>query len=316
MIDKIDLQRIFTMKEFREVRLHDTACIIKNLYQDIRLVRGWGSGYFCVDSLKIPRRTFYGWQEGSHITISYFLDFLKLWRYTCHKKSKHADLILKSVLSSKFSVEKGKSVKLPTILTDKLAYLIGYTLGDGCLAGKERSNYAIRLASDTKTFLKSTIQPLFEEIFSIRGHIYKVIDGRCYELQVHSKVLYSFFEKMFEIPIGKKKGKLVIPRLILGSSRKIKMAFISGFFDADGCIYEKGKSVSFTQADKKFLQSLSDLLVSEGILTRPIGTRKKEFGITYDFSIRWHSLPEFLRSAHFLHPDRIRRAANLEKMLN
>jgi len=127
--------------------------------------------------------------------------------------------------------------------------------------------------------------------------------------------LYLFFNKKCDIPIGKKKGKLIIPKIISDGSKKIKFAFIAGFFDADGCIFEKQKYISFTQADKKFLMNLSNLLNSLRISTRPIYVTRKELGITYTFSIRFKALKIFLDNIKVVHPDRVRRMNKLKNMI-
>ena len=101
------------------------------------------------------------------------------------------------------------------------------------------------------------------------------------------------------MPLGKKKGKLIIPEIINDASSEIKTNFIAGFFDADGCIYVKRKYISIVQADRKILESLSYLIKDLGLSTRKIYTTKKELGVTYDLSISWKSVKEFLEIIPF-----------------
>ena len=114
-------------------------------------------------------------------------------------------------------------------------------------------------------------------------------------------VVEADFDQLVGVKIlkGKKKGKLRISEVILGASDEIKINFIAGFFDADGCIYVKRKNISIVQADRKILESLSYLLNSLNISTRKIYKTKKELGVTYDLSISWKSVKDFLEMTPF-----------------
>jgi len=304
------------------LRMNDINDILQKMYFEIKKCKGRGISKLYMQYFNIGRRTMYDWLNGkSPIPIFQFLKFVKLWKSFCKKSNTEEVAIIDLTFTrcTNFSVAKGRKVKLPTQMTTDLAYLIGYTIGDGCLSGNnliKRSQFRVRIASDTKQFLEQTIDSLFTSLFSIKGKMYKISNSRCYEYSIQSKVLYLFFNKICDIPIGKKKGKLIIPKIILRSSKKIKFAFVSGFFDADGCIYEKQKLINFAQADKGFLEELSDLLNDLGINTRPIYTKNKELGITYELSIRFNSLQNFLDNIKFKQPNRIFRANNLRKLIN
>jgi len=303
------------------LRMNGINDILQKMYLEIKKQKGRGISKLYMQYFNIERRTMYGWLSGeSPIPIFQFLKFVKLWKTFCKKSNSEEIAIIDLAFDHciYFSIAKGKKVKLPKQMTINLAYLIGYIIGDGCLSGNNlvrRSQFRIRIASDTKQFLKQAIDPIFNKLFSIRGNIYKITNSECYEFCVQSKVLHLFFNKICDIPIGKKKGKLIIPAIIWKEKPKIKFTFISGFFDADGCIYEKQKAIIFAQADKRFLSKLSELLGTLGINTRPIYTKIKEFGTTYEFSIRFNSLKKFLDNVKFIHKDRIKRADNLRNII-
>lgn len=315
------LNEIMISNGFGKVRLNDINYLIRKIYEDIKKTKGWGSGEFCTKTLKVGRRTLYGWFRSSPINIFYFLKLLDIWKFVCKKNDFEVRSLIKLTLSKvkKFSVAKGKCITLPNKLTSDLAYIIGYTFGDGCLSGKtliKKSQFRIRLASDTKHFLKVVIQPLFRKLFSVKGRIYNIRNCRCYEFSIQSKVLYLFFHKLFQIPQGKKKGKLRIPKIIINASNRIRCAFIAGLFDADGCIFEKDRAISFCQADKIFLTKISKLFNELNINTRPICKSEKEFGITYNFVVRANSISNFLNNIPLLHPNRIKRANKLRSIIS
>ncbi len=53
------------------------------------------------------------------------------------------------------------------------------------------------------------------------------IDPKC-------KVVHLFLNRVFEMPIGKKKGKLRVPSVICTAGPELRRWFVAGFFDADG----------------------------------------------------------------------------------
>lgn len=305
-----------------EIRIGGIQHLISEIVLDIKNKLGYGSIKRIIQNLKVARRTFNGWIEKHPIPISKFYQLLYVWQTICNRTLGDVrPMINRAFLEcSYFSVSRGKKAKLPKLLTSELSYLIGYIMGDGCLVDiwkrkKSTGNfkYEIKIATDTKEFAKFLLR-MIKRIFDVKCYIYKC-NSKCYEIFIECKVVYLFLNKLCEIPMGKKKGKLKIPKIILNSSKEIKYAFIGGFFDADGCIFEKQKFISFTQADRGFLIDLSNLLENLGINTRPIYTTKKELGITYTFSIRFKSLKSFLDNVKVVHPDRIRRANNLRDIL-
>lgn len=295
-------------KEY-SIRLSDQEKCICEVLGDIWAVKGHGHIKYVIESLDVQRRTLDNWRWGiSPIPIAYFAEILLIWKSICSKSdmeiSNRLDHIFKK--TKYFSVARGKRVKLPRIIDSKLAYLLGFLLGDGCikertesLYGGKSNDYPISFAINDFRFGKKIVCPYFQGIFGTNIPMYKLKNYNCFEATTSSKVIYIFLNQVFEIPTGKKKGKLKIPTLINSSSRVIKTHFVAGFFDADGNIYVKNKEISITQADKRFLTQLSSLLETLGIQTRRIYTTNKELGTTYYLSIRRNSNSLFLRRIPF-----------------
>ena len=241
------------------------------------------------------------------------MDLLDIWKDVCDKNEKDVKSKLDECFyeTNFFSVMFGKRVNLPKVMTPKLAYLLGNLFGDGWLTDYRKRiatrgfpDYPIAFASNTDKFLKEVILPYFKELFEINLKIYKQ-GNNCFVGKTSSKSVYFFLNKICGMPLGKKKGKLRIPEVISWASDEVKINFIAGFFDADGCIYVKRKNVSIVQADRKILESLSYLINSLNISTRKIYTTKKELGTTYDLGISWKSVKEFLEIIPFKDSKRI-----------
>ena len=248
---------------------------------------------------------------------------MDLWKVYCNKSELELKNMTESIFLevSHFSVAKGRKVMLPRETNSKLAYLLGYTMGDGCLVDYLKRKvstgsfkYEIKIASTTEDFAKNVLNPLFKNSFGIKGNIYKT-NSECFVLYIQSKVLYVFLNKIFEFPIGKKKGKLIVPRLIKKSEYEIKKSFVAGFFDADGHVYIKNKEIAFTQADRRFLEELSEILNDIGINTRRIYQFKKEFGTTYSLTLKWNSVGRFVEDIPILYPDKVDKINELRRLL-
>ena len=243
----------------QNIRLWDVKDLSHRLIAEIKSVKGYGYGMFISSSLGISRKVVDYWRSGwSPIPIPFYFELINLWKKTCNKteldvKRKHSELFNKT---NHFSVAKGTKAKLPKKITPKLAYLLGFLLSDGCLKdyekiGKRRGSprYPIHFASNTFHFADKILNPLFYELFEKKLGIYKIKKSKCFEVTLSSKVIYLFLYRVCEIPKGKKKGKIIIPSIVLKSSKNIQRSFIAGFFDGDGHIYVKNKEIAISQAD-------------------------------------------------------------------
>ena len=302
------------LSKHQNIRIGNAQKHISLIFQDIKNRKGYNYVKFISNTLKVDRRTTRYWRLGiSPIPLPFLFDLLDIWRNVCNKNENDVKSKLDECFyeTSYFSVMFGKRVNLPKVMTPELAYLLGNLFGDGCLTDYRKRiatrgfpEYPIAFASNTDKFLKEVILPYFKELFGINLKIYKQ-GNNCFVGKTSSKSVYFFLNKICGMPLGKKKGKLIIPEIIIGASSEIKTNFIAGFFDADGCIYVKNKHVSIVQADRRILESISYLIKSLGLSTRKIYTTKKELGTTYDLSINWKSVKEFLEIIPFKDSKRI-----------
>ena len=108
---------------------------------------------------------------------------------------------------------------------------------------------------------------LFENIFEIRPRIKKVNSE--YRLNVYSKPIRIFFEKVFEMPF--EQNNWSTPKII-EKNEKAWIWYISGFFDAEGYCTSKetfkrtGKGkITFSQNNRKSLEFIKNALEYYGI---------------------------------------------------
>lgn len=306
-----------------DIRLSKVDELICSLLIDIRKVKGHGHKKFVRKLLNMPQRTFCSLISGSSpIKIMTVEQILTIWKMVCNKSKKDYDKIFDLFFyqTNYFSIARGKKAKLPKKATPEFAYLLGFTMGDGCLVDinktlkRRGAIYPVKLASDTRKFAEEILNPLFKKIFDIDGHIYNIKGNKCKEFSFSSKVVYVFLHNICEMPLGEKKGKLRVPKIIKNSSDEVKMNFIAGFLDSDGYVYVKRKDVAVTQGDKRFLEEMKELIENLGFKTRKIYTQHKEWGTTYSLSLSWKSVHDFAKATPSRHFEKSRKLKEVEKM--
>ena len=116
-----------------------------------------------------------------------------------------------------------------------IAELCGAITGDGWIQSNERGMFLAGDPTEDKDYYDFNIQRLFDKlsIITTPKHFpyWKVYGFSIYSGEVIKRFLG------FGLPKGRKAHSAEIPPWILKSSDKIKMAFIRGLFDADGCVW-------------------------------------------------------------------------------
>ncbi|MBU4124219.1 MAG: hypothetical protein KKI14_02025, partial [Nanoarchaeota archaeon] len=104
------------------------------------------------------------------------------------------------------------------------------------------------------------------DIFNINCK-FKSIDNY-YLLEITSVPLKEFLNRVFDIPLGKKKDRIRVPKLIFKSNNENKIAFIYGFFNSDGSLsVRKDGRMTFAikQSTRAILEDISIMLDSLNI---------------------------------------------------
>ena len=212
-----------------------------------------------------------------------------------------------------------KKVKIPNKPSKELARVFGDLLGDGHL----------QVGHGLVSFYSKNLneiwieQERFSKLFGIRGKIYKKKNKKSdYRLFFCSKTLAQFFHHI-KMPNGNKTDQeFLIPYWIMNGSGKIKGNFLSGFYDAEGCIYpsrEKGKTrwrICINQHKREMLRKSGLKLMNQLVLlhnnlnitTGPVRVqkaRKRKDGtkiVKLFFEIKKESIREFGKSINFENP--------------
>ncbi len=156
-----------------------------------------------------------------------------------------------------------KRITIPKNISRELAYLVGVLSGDGNIfVRKEKGDYRIKCVGnpkDEKKFYDIVLSKLFENLFNLSINNKSQDSGKTYGFYIYSKLLIEYFSRVFDLPIGPKKGKLKIPKII--RDEELVVPFIRGVADTDFCITFKKKEIypciSASSDSKDFIKEIS-----------------------------------------------------------
>lgn len=159
-------------------------------------------------------------------------------------------------------IEINNKERLPQFsdFNEDFAEFLGALYGDGCLT----NNYSIVITCDAtsdRKYVEEIIKPKFIKLFSLESTI-RVLRNEIY-CWICSKKVFEFISKNFEFPIGKKKGRMQIPKVIYTDTNYSK-AFLRGLFDTDGGFHRhhlNSAQIQFTSYDSVLLRQVWQLLI-------------------------------------------------------
>ena len=170
--------------------------------------------------------------------------------------AENVDILVKQGVSeeinehvSSYYSNKHPKISMPKTLSNELAQLFGYFIGDGNF--EERS---LRFKDERKEVLE-VYSLLFEKVFDKKGTIRKSNSKNCYILDMNSVEIRQLFYDM--------QYKMI--NYVARSPKKHVAAFLKGFFDADGSVDKENPKISASQKDKYTLQQVQLLLNRLGI---------------------------------------------------
>jgi len=185
-------------------------------------------------------------------------------------------------------------INLPKKWTAELAEETGWHAGDGSMNFyKKRGLYQLRghIKDDRKHYLER-IKPIFKKVYNIDIHLREMPKTGVFGFQIWNNTLVSFKNKKLKLPLGKKID-YKIPTEILNDNN-LKIAFLRGIFDTDGCIYiENKRGRPYPRAEiriacNKLSEKIKVMCLSLGIrTTRYAQNRDKDnWSTIYCISIR------------------------------
>jgi len=155
-----------------------------------------------------------------------------------------------------------KPIHFPTYLTKDLAEFTGYLIGDGHL-----NNKGIEISNEDQEIINRIIE-LSQSLFGITPKLQK--DERTkslYNIRIHSTTLKTIFNKIFNIPIGKKGRNLKIPSQILNSSNNVLKQLIKSYFDCDAHPVKNSRVIELTSESKNLIDQTHTALLRFGIIS-------------------------------------------------
>ena len=153
--------------------------------------------------------------------------------------------------------------KIPFYFSKKLAYLLGFTIGDGHLPSLESK---IRLAIKSESL--SVLDNLNKLVSEILGEEFNRFDVKKSQTLISSTFLYHLFQQL-GCPSGNKCSRIDIPNILLSQPDEILKAYIAGLWDSDGCINKHPTAnsiqVSYSSKSELFIDKLRLVLKTFGM---------------------------------------------------
>jgi hypothetical protein len=169
------------------------------------------------------------------------------------------------------------STRLPLKITDEIAFIAGIIVGDGHLHNNKTGGKTIEISMVNRQIMLK-VKESIEKAFWIRTQIKTLsvkYKQKLYRINFSNSLIWSLFNKLFEIPAGKKSFEVKEPICIKDNS-ELEKIFFSGLFLADGGM--KHKSISYTTVSQKLFEHTEKFLTKIGIsfVTRIWETRKQK----------------------------------------
>lgn len=155
------------------------------------------------------------------------------------------------------------TLELPKEIDRKFAYLLGYFYGNGHVESDEKGPDGISIACGHEyREIKNRICRYFTSLFGKEPSVNNGC-GKVYRIRVASKHLTQFLQN--NGLLKEKAADIVFPQAIKDSPLEEQLAFISGFFDADGSIRSLKGGYKIASTSHDFLKEIQSVLMAAGI---------------------------------------------------
>ena len=286
--------------------------IIKEIWEEI-IQENWRT--FNVrktvpQKLNITPSVFYAYKNGrKKISIQTMYQLIKLWKDYCNKSEEELCKKWDSIFDKEMFLSthsRYQKTTLPTYISPKLSYLLGWICGDGNLQ-KGKNHFLIKISEKSKDQLELILKPLFQEIFGVTPPIY-LRYGKGYAIQIGSKPIFRFLKNVMDVKVGE------IPQIIESFDLINKKYFLIGLFDAEGYANPKylDSVITISQSSKQFLEKTMALFNEIKINFIGPHKHKTKLGIWYTIKIRRKmDILKFINEVGSCHIDKIERLQKL-----
>lgn len=156
-----------------------------------------------------------------------------------------------------------KITRIPLNINEELAFFVGAIIGDGHLK-KSKLQISIELSNKNLIkYLRDICKNIFQREFNIIP--VKIRKGKIqtFNMCMDSKSIYNLLKAVFEIPSGKKSNIVRVPKYIIKSNRKIKIAFLKGIMATEGG--KRRRCFGLSTASKQMWKDLELIFNDVGI---------------------------------------------------
>jgi len=150
-----------------------------------------------------------------------------------------------------------KEIKIPELINEEFAKILGYYLGDGSYELDRLTFF------EQRESLARYYKNLLEKLFSIETKLSFRKSKNYWQIRIYSRIISQLFKQIF--PEKDKTMNEKIPTIILKSPDNVLASFISGFFDAEGYITKKRIGLGIN--NQRIVKQLQFVLLRLGIIS-------------------------------------------------
>ena len=183
-----------------------------------------------------------------------------------------------------------------------LAYLVGALRDGSVFYEKSSRNYIAVWYEEDKRWLKESISKRLNKLFGKPGWLLKY-KQKHHRIRFSSKLVHNMLINEFDFISPQKYWST--PKIIKHANKDIIKNYIAGFFDAEGDISIKDKSLGFSQKNKESLKFIRNWLINNKIECSKIFIADKKSETNRFYISKINNLLIFRRLIPFEHPDKL-----------
>ena len=190
------------------------------------------------------------WVKAKDIKVGDCIDY----KFGTYKNQNHTKL---KTLDSIYKISEVRATKLPEVMSEDLAYLLGAYYANGCFTTHNRIKF-----SSNNYDVNLKVQKLWKDLFGIETKIYSYTDRQAYSQEFRSSIITEWLtlnglDKYADMEKG------VIPIAVRSSHYKDILSFFVGYIDNDGCYYEN--MLCFDSANEDFMRHMQQVGEAVGL---------------------------------------------------
>lgn len=204
------------------------------------------------------------------------ISYQKLWEYLNRKKSIPLEILkrLENISGIGFQedinfLEYGagstkRKVKAERFLTPELAKIAGAHCADGSLRirkcswnGSKAKHYELIIREGSYSTINACADWL-NKTFNL--NIKPKQKENHFVIYISNKIILRYFNRILDLPLGRKTEKIQVPPLIKKSKIEIKKAFLQGVFMFDGGVNYRNGYVELMLKSREFIDEVSQML--------------------------------------------------------